>query len=47
MKKEVTPWLYVDKETGRVLLRVDAPEDIKKKYDQYIKSIEVIEAFLY
>lgn len=37
-EKEVIPWVYVDKETGADLLRTDAPEDIKKKYELYMKS---------
>lgn len=36
--KEVIPWCYVDQETGVNLLKKDAPEDIKKKYELYMNS---------
>lgn len=36
--KIVIPWLYVDLDNGVIRLKDAAPEDVKKKYELYMKS---------
>ena len=37
-EEEVAPWCYVDKKTGDIKLKEDAPKNIKDKYYLYMSS---------
>ena len=37
-EEEVAPWCYVDKKTGDIKLKEDAPKNIKDKYYLYMNS---------
>ena len=36
--EEVIPWCYVDKKTGEIKLKPDAPKDIIDKYQLFMNS---------
>ena len=37
-EEEVAPWCYVDKKTGEINLKEDAPKNIEDKYYLYMNS---------
>ncbi len=34
------PYLYIDEETGERKIREDMPEEIRNKYNEYLRDIE-------
>ena len=43
LTQEQAPWvsyLDIDEKTGKGILRDDAPEEIKKQYDEYLKNLK-------
>lgn len=37
--KEVAPWCYSDAKTGEIKLKENAPQEIREKYELYMRTL--------